>query len=78
MHFIYKIDYQQVKYKDPDAYKVWFRLVRNIINKYRICKKDIYNFDKTGFLIGQIFSKMVVIAAEQRSRPHTTQQSNRE
>jgi len=78
MRFIRKIDYQQVKCKDPDMYKAWFRLVRNIINKHRICEEDIYNFDETGFLIGQISSEMVVTAAERRSRPRTTQQGNRE
>jgi hypothetical protein len=59
--FTYKIDYQRVKCEDPDAYNAWFRLVRNTIDKYRIYEEDIYNFDETGFLIGQISSEMVVV-----------------
>ena len=39
-----------------------------MIAKYRIDKADIYNFDKTGFLIGQILSELVVTNAEQVDR----------
>lgn len=76
--FTRKIDYQRVKCEDPDAYNAWFRLVRNMINKYGIYKEDIYNFDETGFLIGQISSEMIVTAAERRGKPRTTQQGNKE
>ena len=31
--------------------KAWFWLVRNMIAKYGIQEPDIYNFDKTGFLM---------------------------
>jgi len=48
-----------------------------MINKYKICIEDIYNFDKTGFLIGQISSEIVVTVAKRRSRG-MTQQGNRE
>jgi len=76
--FTRKIDYQRVKCEDPNAYNAWFQLVRNMINKHGICEEDIYNFDETGFLMGQISSEMVVTAAERRGRPRTTQQGNRE
>ena len=76
--FTRKIDYQRVKCEDPNAYNAWFQLVRNMINKYGICEEDIYNFDETGFLMGQISSEMVVTAAERCGRPRTTQQGNRE
>lgn len=76
--FTRKIDYQRVKCEDPNTYNAWFRLVRNMINKYGICEEDIYNFDETGFLMGQISSEMVVTAAGRRGRPRTTQQGNRE
>jgi hypothetical protein len=72
------IDYQRVLSEDPDAYNAWFRLVRNIIDKYGIQEDDIYNFDETGFLMGQISSEMVVTSSDRRNRPRTTQQGNRE
>ena len=72
------IDYQRVQCEDPDAYNAWFRLVRNVVNKYTIKEEDIWNFDETGFCMGQITSEMVVTSAERRSRPRATQQGNRE
>lgn len=76
--FTRKIDYQRVKCEDPDTYNAWFRLVRNMIAKYGIDEADIYNFDETGFLMGQISSELVVTNAERVGRPRTTQQGNRE
>lgn len=73
-----KIDYQRVKCEDPDTYNAWFQLVRNTIDKYGINEEDIYNFDETGFLMGQISSEMVVTRRERNGRPRTTQQGNRE
>ena len=29
----------------------WLRLLRNMMAKYKIQKKDLYNFDETGFMI---------------------------
>ena len=72
------IDYQRVQCEDPDVYNAWFRLVRNIVNKYAIIEEDIWNFDETGFCMGQITSEMVVTSAERRSRPRATQPGNRE
>jgi hypothetical protein len=73
-----RIDYQRVLSEDPDAYNAWFRLVRNTINKYGILNDDIYNFDETGFIMGQILSEMVVTSSERYNRPCTIQQGNRE
>jgi hypothetical protein len=32
----------------------WFKLVEQTKAKYSICDKDVYNFDKAGFIIGKI------------------------
>ena len=48
------------------------------MNKYAIIEEDIWNFDETGFYIGQITSEMVVTSAERQSRPRATQPRNRE
>jgi hypothetical protein len=39
---------------------------------------DFYNFDETGFLIGQIVPGMVVTRADRRSRAKGVQPGNRE
>lgn len=44
-----KYDYARTKCEDPTVIRAWFRLMRNIITKYGILDKDIYNFDKTSF-----------------------------
>jgi hypothetical protein len=36
--------------------------------KYNIMDSDFYNFDKIGFMIGQIIPGMVVIRADRYSR----------
>ena len=66
------IDYQRVQCEDPDAYNAWFRLVRNVVNKYTIKEEDIWNFDETGFCMGQITSEMVVTSTERQSKPRAT------
>ena len=73
-----RIDYQRVQCEDPDVYNRWFQLVQNTINKYRIQDEDIYNFNKTGFCMGQITSEMVITSAERQSQPRAAQQGNQE
>ena len=38
-----------------------FRLLYNMINKYKIQIKNLYNFDKTGFIINIIIIFIVII-----------------
>ena len=73
-----RIDYQRVYCEDPDAYRAWFLLVRNTITKYGVHEEDIYNFDETGFVIGQISSEIVVTTSDRRGRPRAVHQGNRE
>ena len=44
-----KYDYQCAKCEDSQLIKHWFIKVDEIIKKYGIMQKDIYNIDKTGF-----------------------------
>ena len=46
---------------------MWFALVKNVITKYSVIDTDIYNFDKTGFIIGIILTGIVVMSVERRS-----------
>ena len=57
-------DYQRAKCEDPEIIHAQFELFRNIVAKYRILELDIQNFDKTGFLIGQISSTLVIISSK--------------
>jgi hypothetical protein len=56
----------------------WFRLVRNVMDKYAIQEGDIYNFDETGFQMGILSGAKVVTSSERRGRPRTKQPGNRE
>ena len=48
----------------------------NIIAKYGIVDSDIYNFDKIGFMMGQIASGIVIISAERRLNMKMMQPGN--
>jgi hypothetical protein len=56
----------------------WFSLVANIKAKYRIQDDDTYNFDETGFMMGQISTRAVVTASDRSGRPKQVQPGNRE
>jgi len=56
----------------------WFRLVRNTITKYGIVESDIWNFDETGFLMGQITSTLVITSSERRGKTKVLQPGDRE
>jgi hypothetical protein len=73
-----KYDYQRAKCEDPEVIRGWFEFVRNTIAKYRVCDKDIYNFDETGFMMGVISTGMVVISSDGRAKAKTIQPGNRE
>ncbi len=46
--------------------------------KYSVVDSDFYNFDETGFLIGQITPGIVVTRADRRGRVKGIQPGNRE
>jgi len=73
-----RIDYQRTQCEDPDVVNAWFRLVRNVVDKYAILEGDIYNFDETGFQMGILSGAKVVTSSERRGRPRTKQPGNRE
>ena len=73
-----KYDYQRAKCEDPEIIRDWFALMRNTIAKYGIAEADIYNFDETGFVMGQISTTTVVTSAERRGKAKSVQPGNRE
>lgn len=73
-----KYDYQRALCEDPKIIRPWFDLVRNFTAKYGIPEDDIYNFDETGFMMGQIQPHMVVTRSDRVGKPHLAQPGNRE
>jgi hypothetical protein len=73
-----KYDYQRAKCEDPRVIAPWFTLVANTKAKYGILDDDIFNFDESGFQMGQMGHGMVVTATERKSRPKHVQPGNTE
>jgi hypothetical protein len=46
--------------------------------KYSILNNDTYNFNKAGFMMGMISTRVVVTSSERRGRLKSVQQGNRE
>ena len=64
--------------EDPRIIGDWFALVKNTINKYGILPEDTYNFDETGFQMGQISTSKVVTATDRLGRPKQVKPTNTE
>ncbi|KAF7572759.1 hypothetical protein PtrM4_076640 [Pyrenophora tritici-repentis] len=77
-NFVKPYDRQRALCEDPALIRTWFKLVEETKAKYSICDKDVYNFNKAGFIIGKITTQLVIIGAERRGRPKTLQLGNRE
>jgi hypothetical protein len=73
-----KYDYRRALCEDPKAIQEWFTLVANIKAKYGILDDDTYNFDETGFMMGQISTGVVVTDAGKPGRAKQIQPGNRE
>lgn len=71
-------DYQRARCEDPEVLQVWFRLVANMRAKYGILDCDLWNFDETGFAMGQISADIVVTHAQRRGKVSKIQPGNRE
>ena len=56
----------------------WFELVEQTKAKYGILDKDVYNFDKAGFMMGKIMAQLVITGSERRGAPKAIQPGNRE
>jgi hypothetical protein len=52
--------------------------VKNTVDKYGILPEDIYNFDETGFQMGQISASKVVTATDRLGRPKQVKPTNTE
>jgi hypothetical protein len=71
-------EYQRKLYEDPKIIGAWFELVKNTVNKYGILPGDTYNFDETGFQMGQISVSKVVTSIDRPGRPKQVKPTNTE
>ena len=61
-------DYQRAACEDLVAIQRWFDLVQAMKQKWGILDDNMYNFNKTGFIIGQILLQIVITALKGYSR----------
>jgi hypothetical protein len=72
------LNYRRAMSEDPKLIREWFSVISNTKAKYGICDEDVYNFDETGFQMGQIRSAMVVTSSERSLRPKQVQGHSQE
>jgi RecB family endonuclease NucS len=58
-----KYNYKRALCEDPRVIQRWFKLVENTKAKYGILDEDTYNFDESGFIIGIILTRVVIIGS---------------
>lgn len=61
-----KCDHNRALYEDTEVIQGWFSLAADIKAKYGIQQEDIYNFDETGFMMGQLSTGVVFTASKRR------------
>jgi hypothetical protein len=69
---------QRALCEDPAIIEPWFTLVQNIKAKYGIVDNNIYNFNKSSFLMGKILSQLVVTGTEKPGKVKKLQPRDRE
>lgn len=69
---------QRLQCEDPVIISEWFKLVRNVINKYGILPEDTYNFDESGFQMGSTSCTKVVTSSQRQGKPKQIKPTNTE
>jgi hypothetical protein len=72
------MNYRRALSEDPKLVGEWFDVILNTKEKYGICDEDIYNFDETGFQMGQIGSSTVITSSGRFTRPKQLQGHSQE
>jgi hypothetical protein len=62
--------------KDARVITPWFELVANTKAKYSIANNNMYNFNKTGFIIRVIQGQIVFIGSKKQGNLKRVQPSN--
>lgn len=69
-------DHQRAACEDLVAIQRWFDLVKATKQKWGIVDDDMYNFDKTGFMMGKILSQLVITSSEGYGKKKRIQPGN--
>ena len=69
-------DHQRALCEDLALIKGQFELVQNIKAKYSIVDEDIYNFNKTSFIIDKILSQLVITGSDKLGKLKKIQLGN--
>ena len=54
----------------------WFKLLYNIINKYKIQIKDLYNFNKIDFIMDIIIIFIIITRTDRHKKTKSIQSNN--
>ena len=71
-----KFHSQRARCEDPVAIAAWFKLVEETRQAYGIIDDDVYNFDKTGFMIEVAATSKVVTSSDTVGRATVVQPGN--
>ena len=63
-----RIDAVRIKDASKDVLKKWFDAYEQTVEQYQIMEENIYNFDESGFSIGQIQATRVIINSRVRQK----------
>lgn len=72
------LDYKRNKAQKPQVIVEWCELVRKTIQEYHIHPNDVYNFDESGFQLGDSGKTKVVTSTEFSENPSIVTYDNRE
>ncbi|KAH8430991.1 uncharacterized protein LDX57_013069 [Aspergillus melleus] len=73
-----QLDIKRAKCENPRTIQAWFDRVQLAIREYGILDEDIFNFDETGFCMGQVATAKVITRSTCEGKPFLVQPGNRE
>lgn len=73
-----RLDYQRAKMEDPRVIGKWFDLLKRTRDQYNVDRRDIFNFDETGFAMGQVSCSRVVTRSDFKGKRSRLQPGSRE
>ena len=76
--FIQKFNYKHSLCKNSKIIQNWFQLVQDIVEKYEILQKNIYNMNEIGFVQEIISICMIIINSERKNCLKLLQSNNQE
>lgn len=72
------LDYKRAKMEDIPIMQKWFTVIEGTIAQYNIQPSDMYNFDKTGFMMGIVKGFYIITRADRQGTGRHVQPGNRD